>query len=101
MEDKEKSGFRTKTIITSESLFAIEILGAHKLTSINLSKGKKTWSKDYHIHELIDFDDNTLLGTLKEEDGQYVIGFLNKKSGELMNSLPPNNFKFDDKFQYR
>ncbi|WP_282133770.1 PQQ-binding-like beta-propeller repeat protein [Cellulophaga baltica] len=98
---KKKVGSEPKQLITSESLFAIEILRAHKLTSINLSKGKKTWSKDYHIHELIDFDDNTLLGTLKQEDGQYVIGFLNKKSGELMNSLPPNNFKFDDKFQYR
>ncbi len=51
--------------------------------------------------ELIDFDDNTLLGTLKLEGGQYINGFLNKKNGELINSLSSNNFKFDDKFQYR
>lgn len=97
---KKKVGSEPKQIINSEFLYAIEILGAHKLTSINLSKGKKVWSKDYHIHELIDFDNNTLLGTLKQEDGQYIIGFLSKKNGELMNSLPLSGFKFDDKFQY-
>lgn len=98
---KKKVGSEPKQLITPEFLYAIEILGAHKLTSINLSKGKKVWSKDYHIHELVDFDNTTLLGTLKQEDGQYVISFINKKNGEIINSLPSNDFKFDDKFQYR
>jgi len=98
---KKKVGSEPKQLITSDFLYAIEILGAHKLTSINLSKGKKIWSKGYHIHELIDFDDNTLLGTLKQGNGQYIIGLINKKNGELINSLPSNDFKFDDKFQYR
>ncbi|WP_272151059.1 PQQ-binding-like beta-propeller repeat protein [Tenacibaculum aiptasiae] len=98
---KKKAGSEPKQLIASNFLYAIEILGAHKLTSINLSKGKKIWSKDYHIHELIDYKENTLLATLKQENGQYTIGLISKKNGELIDSLSPNNFKFDDKFQYR
>lgn len=98
---KKKVGSEPKQLITSEFLYAIETIGAHKLTSINLSKGKKEWSKDYHIHELIDFDNNILIGTLKQEDGQYIIGFLSKKNGELINSLPLIDFIFDNRFQYR
>jgi len=98
---KKKVGSEPKQLITPEFLYAVEILGAHKLTSINLSKGKKVWSKDYHIHELVEFNNKTLLGTLKQDDGQYIIGFINKKNGEITNTLPSNDFKFDDKFQYR
>lgn len=100
---KKQVGSEPKQLILEkdQTFYAIEILGAHKLTAIDINKGKKIWSRGFHIHEIADFDSKTLIGTIKRDDGDYCIGFINKKEGKLTKSIVSEEFEFDDKFQYR
>lgn len=98
---KKNAGSEPKQLKISEFIYAIEILGVYKLTSINLEKGKKVWSKDYHIHELAEFKDGTLLATLKQKNNQFCIGLINAENGDLTSLVNSNDFIFDEKFQYR
>ena len=99
---KKEVGKEPKQLLSDKDgiLFYCENLGDFKISAVKLPKGKKLWTKEYHVDKLVD-DSDTIKVIAKDETGQYFLGDINKKNGEFKEKQSPTDFKFDDKFQYR
>lgn len=99
---KKKVGKEPKQLLSDNEgiLFYCENLGDYKMSAIKIPKGKKIWTKDYHIDKMLE-DSDTVKVIAKNETGQYFIGDIDKNNGEFKEKYSPTDFKFDDKFQYR
>lgn len=99
---KKEVGKEPKQLLSDKEgiLFYCENLGDYKMSAVKLPKGKKIWTKEYHIDKLLE-DSDTVKVVAKDEAGQYFIGDIDKKNGEFKEKYSPTVFIFDDKFQYR
>jgi outer membrane protein assembly factor BamB len=100
---KKQAGTEPKQLLDSknELFFAIEILQEYRLTEISTKNGKKKWTQNYHIHDLQNLDDNLLIGLLKNSNGQYFVGIINKQSGAIEKERHFSEYVYDERFQYR
>lgn len=99
---KKNAGSEPKHILLPNEMYcAIEAFNPTKITTYSFEKGKKLWSKEYHIHSLENFDKQNLIGLLKNEDEQYNVCLINKKDGKIEKSLLSTGYHFDERFQYR
>lgn len=71
-----------------------------KLSAFNIKNGKKLWNQDYFIYDLKNLANNSLIGLLKNESGQYFIACINKRNGILEKEFWLSNYIFDERFEH-
>jgi outer membrane protein assembly factor BamB len=100
---KKQAGREPKQLLDErqEMLFCCEILGDPSMTAIKLPKGKKLWTKDYHVQAISDFNDDELAAIMRNKEGQYFIGLIHKNNGDITAEYFLSKFVFDDRFNYR
>jgi outer membrane protein assembly factor BamB len=100
---KKQVGSQPKQLLISkdELLLFSEGLNKYELSAIKLSKGKKIWSKEYHIQALSDYSNDEIASIMMNRDGQYLLCLINKNDGNITCEMCSTDFIFDDKFQYQ
>jgi PQQ-like domain len=85
----------------NQIFFIVEILQEYRLSAISIKNGKKLWTHNYHIHDLKNLNNNNVIGLLKNQNGQYYIGVINKLKGTMEKELYISKYQFDERYQYR
>jgi outer membrane protein assembly factor BamB len=85
----------------NQLFFIVEILQEYRLSAISIKNGKKLWTHNYHIHDLKNLNNNNVIGLLKNQNGQYYIGVINKLKGTIEKELYISKYQFDERYQYR
>jgi outer membrane protein assembly factor BamB len=100
---KKQVGAEPKQLIdeVNQIFFIVEILQVYRLSAVDIKNGKKLWTQEYHIHDLKNLNDKSIIGLLKNKYGQYFIGIINKSNGILEKEICLTNYNFDKKFEYR
>lgn len=100
---KKNAGSEPKHLLVPDSdlYCVIEAFNPTKITACSLEKGKKKWAKDYHIHCLADFNDNNMIGLMRNQDGNYQVNIIRKDNGEIEKVLLLTGYQFDNRFEYR
>lgn len=99
---KKQVGTEPQQLLDEENqlFFIVERVQVYRLSAITIKNGKKLWTQNYHIHDLKNLNNNSIAGILKNQNGQYFIGTINKRNGILETEICLSNYSFDERFQY-